>query len=44
MDIFDHLNELQVDLKSKNLEEIEEKYFNICSTLADLTELIRLSN
>lgn len=34
MDIFNHLNELQVDLRRKNLEEIEEKYFNICSKLA----------
>lgn len=34
MDIFEHLDELQVDLREKNLEEIEEKYFNICSELA----------
>ncbi|ANC78552.1 hypothetical protein ABE65_017800 [Fictibacillus phosphorivorans] len=34
MDIFEHLEELQVDLKEKIMEEIEEKYFNICSELA----------
>lgn len=34
MNIFDYLDELQADLLSKNLEEIEDKYFNICSRLA----------
>lgn len=34
MDIFEHLDELQVELRRKKLEEIEEKYFNICSKLA----------
>ncbi|MEH7352131.1 hypothetical protein V7150_00940 [Neobacillus drentensis] len=34
MNIFEYLDELQVDLREKNLEEIQEKYFNICSELA----------
>ncbi len=34
MNIFDYLDELQVDLKEKNLEELEEKYFNRCNQLA----------
>ncbi|RIW34300.1 hypothetical protein D3H55_10000 [Bacillus salacetis] len=34
MNIFEHLDELQVDLRRKSPDEIEEKYFNICSRLA----------
>ncbi len=34
MDIFELLDELQVDLCSKQLEEVEEKFFKICSKLA----------
>ncbi|MBM7662805.1 hypothetical protein JOC85_003616 [Bacillus mesophilus] len=34
MDIFEYLDELQVDLRRKSLNEIEEKYFNVCSELA----------
>ena len=34
MNIFEHLDELQVDLRRKNLNEIEEKYFNLCCELA----------
>lgn len=34
MNIFDYLDELQVDLKERNLEELEEKYLNRCIQLA----------
>jgi hypothetical protein len=34
MDIFEHLDELQADVKEKKLEELEEKYYTICSELA----------
>ncbi|SDP43912.1 hypothetical protein SAMN05216565_10364 [Litchfieldia salsa] len=29
MNIFDYLDELQADLRSKGLKEIEEKYYNL---------------
>lgn len=34
LNIFEYLDELQIDLKEKNLEEMEKKYFNICYELA----------
>ncbi|OCA90445.1 hypothetical protein A8F94_00710 [Bacillus sp. FJAT-27225] len=34
MDIFEYLGELQADLREKNSNEIEEKYYTICSELA----------
>jgi hypothetical protein len=34
MNIFDYLDELQAGIVTRNLEEMEDKYFNICSRLA----------
>ncbi len=36
MNIFQYLNELQVDIKSKSTKEIESKYFDICAELAGI--------
>ncbi|RFB14709.1 hypothetical protein DZB84_14785 [Bacillus sp. HNG] len=36
MNIFDHLDGFQADLRSKGLEELEEKYYNLCSKLAGI--------
>ncbi|MCM3174913.1 hypothetical protein [Paenibacillus sp. MER 99-2] len=42
MDMFQYLDELQVDLSSKHLEEIEEKYFRICSRLAGVDRALAI--
>lgn len=34
MDIFEYLDELQADISEKDFQEIEDKYFKICSELA----------
>ncbi|MED4217843.1 hypothetical protein P4671_17850 [Priestia megaterium] len=34
MDIFDYLEEMQLELFQKSFEEIEAKYYRLCSTIA----------
>jgi hypothetical protein len=36
MNIFDYLDELQLDIRKKGLEEVEEKYYNLCAKLAGI--------
>lgn len=46
MDIFDYLEEMQVELFQKSFEEIEDKYYRLCSTIAgdNVAERIRNVN
>ncbi|MEH6964493.1 hypothetical protein V7079_25035 [Priestia megaterium] len=46
MDIFDYLEEMQVELFQKSFEEIEAKYYQLCSTIAgdNVAERIRNIN
>lgn len=46
MDIFDYLEEMQVELFQKSFEEIEAKYYRLCSTIAgdNVAERIRSIN
>ncbi len=46
MDIFDYLEEMQVELFQKSFEEIEAKYYRLCSTIAgdNVAEMIRSIN
>ena len=44
MDIFDYLEEMQVELFQKSFEEIEAKYYRLCSTIAGDNIAARIRN
>ncbi|MEI4529357.1 hypothetical protein [Priestia megaterium] len=44
MDIFDYLEEMQVELFQKSFEEIEAKYYLLCSTIAGDNVAARIRN
>ncbi|MCG0050770.1 hypothetical protein [Priestia aryabhattai] len=44
MDIFDYLDEIQIELFQKSFKEIEAKYYGLCSTIAGDDVATRINN